>query len=269
MLGLGYLGTRDIGTFGWKWVAVDLLWSCAVGVGVGWVLGRAVARFVMYLRRDHQQAHGLDDFIALGLIAASYGLAVTVKGYGFMAVFAAGLAVRQLETESRPANVRGRQADLATSNPEPTAPGSAQHLTREVLSSNLQMERIGEVVVVMLLGALLTRAMFPLPIIGLALTLFLVVRPVAVVLSLRGLRLRPLQEALVGWFGVRGAGSLFYLAFAVNHGLTTPVAAMVRDVVLPVLALSIVIHGISVTPLMAAYGRRRKFPSLREGAPVS
>ena len=259
LLGLGCLGAHDIGAAGWKWVAIDVVWSSFAGAAAGWALGRGIGRFVVYLRRHHQQAHGLDDFVAMGLIAASYGLAIGVNAYGFLAVFAAGLAVRRLETEARASDpVTGPTA--AEGPPEPAAQSSAQHLTREVLSSNLQMERIGEVVVVILLGTLLTRAMFSLPVIGLALTLFFVVRPLMVVLSLRGLRLRALQEALVGWFGVRGAGSLFYLAFAINHGLSAPVASTVRDVVLPVLALSIVIHGVSVTPIMAAYARRRRRP---------
>ena len=72
-----------------------------------------------------------------------------------------------------------------------------------------------------------------------------------------GLRLSTTQRALIGWFGVRGAGSLFYAAFATAHGLEPSAATAVRDVVLPIVALSIVLHGISVTPVMLAYERRR------------
>jgi NhaP-type Na+/H+ or K+/H+ antiporter len=177
---------------------------------------------------------------------------VVLHAYGFLAVFAAGLAMRRLETEDQtaaPATAAPERDDAATA--------SARHLTREVLSFNLQMERLGEVVVVIIIGALLTRSMFSGAVWLFALAIFLLIRPVAVALTLHGLRLSTTQRALVGWFGVRGAGSLFYVAFATGHGLEPAAAAVVGHIVLPVVALSIVLHGISVTPIMVAYERRR------------
>jgi NhaP-type Na+/H+ or K+/H+ antiporter len=250
LLGLGLLGSHPLGAFAWTWTVFDLLWPSAAGLATGWWLGRGVARFVVYLRREHQQAQGLDDFVALGLIAATYGVAEVLHAYGFLAVFAAGLAIRRLETEARTPQGESQQ-------PVDKSPGSAHHLTREVLSFNLQMERIGEVVVVIMLGALLTRRMFSTEVMLLALAVFVVIRPAAVALSLLGRRLAPTQRVLIGWFGVRGAGSLFYVAYAIGHGLESSSATMVRDIVLPVVALSIVLHGISVTPIMLAYERRR------------
>ena len=63
------------------------------------------------------------------------------------------------------------------------------------------------------------------------------------------------EIALSSWFGVRGVGSIYYLAFAITHGASGPELRTVTDLVLAVIATSIVIHGISVTPLMKAYGR--------------
>jgi sodium/hydrogen antiporter len=100
MLGLGMLGLHEIGEFAWRWFLVDGLWATASGLGVGAMLGIAVGRLVLYLRREHKEAVGLDDFLALGLIALSYGAAVLVQGYGFLAVFAAGVALRHLEHSS-------------------------------------------------------------------------------------------------------------------------------------------------------------------------
>jgi Kef-type K+ transport system membrane component KefB len=97
MLGLGLLGMHEIGVFGWRWLVVDLLWAVAAGLGIGWGLGALVARLVLYLRRAHREAVGTDDFLALGLISLSYGLALLAHAYGFLAVFAAGLALRHLE----------------------------------------------------------------------------------------------------------------------------------------------------------------------------
>ena len=255
LLGLGLLGQHDLGPFAWKWVVLDVAWPSAAGLAIGWWIGRGVARFVVYLRREHQHAQGLDDFVALGLIAASYGVAVLLHAYGFLAVFAAGLAMRQLETEAQAVEPGAGEPEPASDGASPT-PDSAHHLTRKVLSFNLQMERIGEVVVVILVGSLLTRSMFSFAVTSFALAVFLLIRPLAVTLSLPGLRLSRTQRALIAWFGVRGVGSLFYLAFATGHGLEPSAAMVARDVVLPVVALSIVLHGISVTPFMLAYGRR-------------
>jgi NhaP-type Na+/H+ or K+/H+ antiporter len=97
MLGLGLVGAHDIGAWGWRWWAVDVLWASAAGLAVGAALGTALGRLVLWLRRQHQAAEGYENFLALGLIGLSYGLAVLAQGYGFLAVFAAGLALRHAQ----------------------------------------------------------------------------------------------------------------------------------------------------------------------------
>jgi NhaP-type Na+/H+ or K+/H+ antiporter len=64
------------------------------------------------------------------------------------------------------------------------------------------------------------------------------------------------ERAYIGWFGVRGVGSLYYLAFALTHGLAGPEGRHLADATLVVVATSILVHGISVTPLMRRYSRR-------------
>ncbi len=94
MLGLGLLGLHELGDWGWRWLAVDVVWAVFGGIGIGAALGLAVGRLVVHLRREHEEAVGTDDFLALGLVALSYGLALLVGTYAFLAVFAAGLALR-------------------------------------------------------------------------------------------------------------------------------------------------------------------------------
>ena len=79
MLGLGLMGAHDLGTSGWRWLAIDLAWAVAAGLGVGTLCGAGVGKLVLYLRREHREAVGLDEFLALGLIALSYGLALLVQ----------------------------------------------------------------------------------------------------------------------------------------------------------------------------------------------
>jgi len=90
--------------------------------------------------------------------------------------------------------------------------------------------------------------------------LFLLVRPIAVLGGLARGGLRGPQRALCAWFGIRGIGSLYYLAYATNHGLEPAIASLLTGVTLTVVAASIIVHGVSVTPLMEWYERSRKSP---------
>ncbi len=153
MLGLGMLGLHDLGTGGWRWLAVDLFWATAGGLLIGGLLGTLIGRLVVYLRARHRESVGLDEFLALGLIALAYGSAVLGHAYGFLAVFAAGLALRRVKEQSGgprapPAvTVRksGGHADRASAN-----------MMHAVTGFNEQLERIGELAVVLVVGAMLS-----------------------------------------------------------------------------------------------------------------
>jgi sodium/hydrogen antiporter len=71
MLGLGLLGLHEIGEHGLRWLLVDVLWAVPGGLAIGAVLGAATGRLVLHLRREHREAVGLDDFLALGLVSLS------------------------------------------------------------------------------------------------------------------------------------------------------------------------------------------------------
>nr|MBP9730931.1 sodium:proton antiporter [Moraxellaceae bacterium] len=61
------------------------------------------------------------------------------------------------------------------------------------------------------------------------------------------------MRGLTAWFGVRGIGSLYYLMFAIQHGLPEPLAVQLIQLTLIVITLSIVMHGISVKPLLQIF----------------
>lgn len=261
MLGLGLLGLHDLGDGGWKWAAVDVVWAVAAGLGTGIVLGTLVGRLVLYLRSEHREAVGLDDFLALGLIALAYGAALLLKGYGFLAVFAAGLALRRIEMRAADGDdppedvlVAAASADaekLAT-DPE-RAPA---YMAQAALGFTEQLERIGEVAVVLLLGGMISWSLLPLNVLWFIPLLLLVIRPVAVYVGLIGSRTTPAQRRLIAWFGIRGIGSVYYLTYAMQHGLPEAQSRPMAALVLTVVAVSVVVHGVSVTPLMQLYSRR-------------
>jgi len=269
MLGLGLLGLHDLGTWGWRWIVQDVLWATAAGLGVGWLLGIAVGRLVLHLRREHKEALGLDDFLALGLIALSYGCALLLHAYGFLAVFAAGVAMRRLERRQAGGEASLPAVEQALVDPDLSVADNVavdrKHapafMARAVLAFNEQAEHIGEVAAVIAIGTLLWAVAWDAAAWWFVPLLLLLIRPLAVRLGLGGARVLRGQRWLIGWFGIRGVGSLYYLMFAINHGLPAALADRMVALTLTVVVASIVVHGISVTPLMGAYER-----ALRRGA---
>ena len=85
--------------------------------------------------------------------------------------------------------------------------------------------------------------------------LLLVIRPLSVFTGLIGAGVPLRERAFAGWFGIRGIGSLYYLMHAVEKGVTRPEANLLTGLTLATIAVSVVAHGVSVTPLMNIYNR--------------
>lgn len=272
MLGLGLLGHHELGTLGWRWIAVDVLWAVPVGLICGAVFGTAIGHMVLHLRRAHHLALGLEDFLTLGLIALSYGAALFLHSYGFLAVFTAGLALRRVEQqltgdaldEVTQEMTVGRENESDAATHEKTAP---VYLASAMLHFNEQLERIGEVAVVVFVGALLFAGGVPWAALWFVPLLLFVIRPLAVWIGLRGEPIVPSQARLIGWFGIRGIGSIYYLMYAIQHGLQSPIGRPLTELVLVTVAVSVLLHGVSVTPLMRHYSNRSQ--RTRMAQPVS
>ncbi|CDH44410.1 cation:proton antiporter [Candidatus Contendibacter odensensis] len=268
MLGLGLLGLHDLGTEGWRWFAVDVFWAIAGGLGIGGALGTLIGRLVVYLRSRHKESVGFDEFLALGLIALTYGFAVLSHTYGFLAVFAAGLALQRVKEQpeevshstNRETDLQSKQAhaELATHSEFASA-----YMMQEVQGFNEHLERIAEVAIVLVVGAMLPFIDLPASAAEFLLLFFLVVRPLSVWFGLIGAPISHDQRILISWFGIRGIGSIYYLMYAINQGLPRPLAEKIIALTLTTVAVSIVLHGISVTPLMNLYARRKAKHSSR------
>ncbi|MDQ5851596.1 MAG: hypothetical protein M3380_05885 [Chloroflexota bacterium] len=109
--------------------------------------------------------------------------------------------------------------------------------------------------VVVLVGGVLTFAHWSADTMWLAPLLLLGIRPAAVAVGLAGCTASRVQKNLIGWFGIRGIGSIYYLTYAVEYGLAEPLAQRLTGIVLSLVVVSIVVHGTSVTPLMTWYER--------------
>jgi NhaP-type Na+/H+ or K+/H+ antiporter len=256
MLGLGLLGQHELGDYGWRWVAVDLLWAVSGGLALGYLLGSLVGRAVLHLRMRRREALGSDEFIALGLVALTYGLSLWSQTCGFLAVFAAGLALRRID-QPRAGPSTEPLGNLNPLERQASGPEAPAHMMRAVQRFNSQLEGFAEVGIVLVVGVMLAGIKFQPETLWFVPLLFVLIRPVSVWLGLLGEPMLVTQRRLVGWFGIRGIGSLYYLLYAINRDLPKPLAQQLLSITLAVVVASVVLHGISVTPLMRRYESRK------------
>jgi sodium/hydrogen antiporter len=258
LLGLGMMQLHDIGRSGWRWWWIDLAWSTLGGALIGFVVGAVLGKLVVFLRTRHQSAVGMDEFLCLGIVAIAYGSAHMLLASGFLSVFFAGLALRSTRdfplAGTEPMGNAGHKGGESPATHSHHASGAMSHA---VLGFNEQLERIAELGIVLVIGALLSFD-------GLALLwwfvplLFLLARPVSVVLGLAGGDVPPHKQTLIAWLGIRGIGSVYYLVFALRHGVPADVAQVFIPLTLGVVAASILAHGMTVSPLMAWYASRHR-----------
>jgi sodium/hydrogen antiporter len=257
MLGLGLLGLHPLGDGGWRWWTVDVLWAVTGGLGLGYMLGLLTSRAVLYLRVHHREALGSDEFIALGLIALTYGLSLLTLTYGFLAVFAAGLALRRSDIPTS-AGMDLDNAQLTADDQKATGSKAPEHMMRQVERFNTQLESIAEIAIVLVLGVLLASVQFRPEVFWFVPMLFLVVRPLSVYIGLVGVAVKPSQRRLMAWLGIRGIGSFYYLLYAVNHKIEPALAQQLLSITAAVVVASIFVHGLSVTPLLQRYEKKKK-----------
>ncbi len=235
---LGIYWLKDSNWENWfkQWVAVDLLWAIASGIVMGIVVAKAVVWIDQQVQRFREVDDLMEDFVALSTILLTYSLTELVNGYGFLAVFVAGVVVQA----SYYHNQEKRLAQLEFTE---------------------RVEKLLEVGTILILGSLLLLdpmlkyASQALLVAGL---LLFVIRPVGVWLSLLGSRIPAPTRWLFGWFGIRGVGSLYYLTYAFGHGLAGETGEQIAWITYITVIISVVLHGISSTPLMNWYERNIK-----------
>jgi NhaP-type Na+/H+ or K+/H+ antiporter len=250
------------------WALHRVVWAVPAALVVGYVLGRAAGLLAITLRTRSRDTRAPSDFLALALIALAYAGAQAVSAWAFLAVFAAGVGLRRAEIDvvkrtPHPEHDRSTAGShppaemLAAANAEPESldhPAvAAGAVVYETISFGDTAERLLEVLLVVLLGASLYA--FDLRALALAFALFLLIRPALTLAVLAGTETTTPQRLLIGWFGIRGIGSIYYLCYALSHG-GGEAGDELAGIVLPVLALSVVVHGATAQPVLARYERR-------------
>ncbi|GAB2947817.1 cation:proton antiporter [Hymenobacter coalescens] len=223
-----------------EWAWQDVAYRTVMGVLGGWLAGRVLSFLIFDLPhriRINPEAYG---FVALAVTLTAYGVTELLHGYGFLAVFVASVTLRAHE----------RSHEYHTEMHEFTD----------------QLERLFIVVILILFGGALVHGLLaPLTLRGvtLGLLLLLVLRPVGGMLSLGRGRISWPERLVISFFGIRGIGSFFYLAFATNRHFFPDARELWATTGFTVLT-SIVLHGVLATPIMDWLDRRQGRPTAVE-----
>ncbi len=217
-------GWPDALDFG-EWFARDVVWRIGLGVGAGWLVGRGLGWFI-FDKAGSGVSGTRDGLGALGATLIAYALAEICEGYGFLAVFVSAIVLRNSERD---------------------------HEYHESLHDfSEQIERLLMMLVLILFGGAITMGLFDSVTwtdLLAAIAIVFLIRPLAGWMALIGSGQTHTTRGLISFFGIRGIGSFYYVAYGINHGdfgVSEKLWAITGLVVL----ISIVVHGISVTPAM-------------------
>ena len=217
----------DIGDWIAKWAGLYIVYKIAIGTLAGAAAGWLLGRLLFAVPRGNPLANTSSGVIALAGVLLTYGLTELIEGYGFIAAFVMGLVLRRVEAEHE------------------------YHSRLHSFSEALE-HAITAILLVLLGGAL--PALLPFldmrhALLGLA--LIFLIRPLTGMLALVGTDLSIKQRGVVAFYGVRGLGSIYYLAYAGGQLDLVNEGELWATIAFTILA-STIIHGFSAGSVVAA-----------------
>ena len=217
-----------------QWIAEDVVWKLGVGALLGFVLGLFLGALTFRLPGAASLSSTGDGLVALGVTCLVYAVTEMAHGYGFLAVFVAAVCLRSTERDHE------YHTEL--------------HQVAE------QIERLLMMVLLVLLGGAIVHGLLkPLDVEALAFGLIalLLVRPLAGWIGLIGASQPRSERAVISFYGIRGLGSAYYLSYALGEDFFNR-ADYIWAVVGLVIVASILLHGMTVTPVMRLLDRVRE-----------
>lgn len=265
----------ELGAWLGDWAVTRLLWAVPAALGLAYWIGHGVGRLAIWLRTSEPESNAPNDLLIMALICLTYVLAESIGAWGFLAVFAAGVGLRHAEVRVVRSSPHPEHAQTTHRDDAPSSHPPAEHLVAskvdaealnepavaagvlvaESLSFGETLERVIEFVLVLWVGVALANHWEPAAL-AVGGALIFVLRPLGAVLLLVGTPVSPVQRNLLGWFGVRGIGSVYYLGYALTHGVEGEEARIGSAITLWVTALSVLVHGVTAAPLIRRYQRQ-------------
>jgi NhaP-type Na+/H+ or K+/H+ antiporter len=222
------------GTTPAAWLSEFMWVEVGYKLGVGLLAGLLVGRLLGWaiFARQSPLPHTGDGMISLAATFITYAGAEMIGGYGFLAVFVAAVVIRNQERKHAYLDQMHEFSD--------------------------QIERLLSTVVLILFGGALVSGVvgyLDWRAVVVAVLIVFVGRPLA---GLVGLVVSPVtgaSRAAISFFGIRGVGSFFYLAYASNQVEFLQIE-LVWAVTALVVLISVVVHGVTATPVMAHLDRQ-------------
>jgi len=224
-----------VGSWIGRWAALDGVWAIGAALPIGWLIGFLAARW--YLRQVEHDAfsHKRREFIPIAVLFVAYGVVEAIGAYGFLAAFTTGLAFRR-QLDEHPEEL-GRFVNFTDS-----------------------IDALAKAAVLILLGALLPWSALPalaLPLAAFALVLIVVVRPGLTLLATVRAGFTIHDRLYWGWFGLRGIGSVYYMAYALSQDLDDELRLLILTITGATILASMVLHGLTVRPYLARWEGER------------
>lgn len=216
-LAIGAAGMLSADMVG-EWLVRDVLYRTIVGLISGIMLGWLVSKLLFDWPKDNALSKTESGLVALAGVLIVYGVTELIEGYGFIAVFVAGLTLRRSETNH---DYHAKLHDFVET-----------------------LERALTAILLLGIGAALPALLSALDWQGVAISfaLIFIIRPIAAWLSLRGTELNRRAKMVVSFYGIRGIGSVYYLAYAGSHIELIDKAELWAIVAFTIVA-STIIHG--------------------------
>ncbi|CAB3789658.1 cation:proton antiporter [Pararobbsia alpina] len=259
LLGLALCGVDNAAQQSPGAFLLSVLWGVGSGIAIGWGFGTGVVALVTRLRTRFNAALGLEAFFALGLMSACYGAALLIQGYGFLAVFAGGVALRRRErafTGDKPPAAALESVEQGEMEQAAMDPDLAHAVMAEsMMAFAVEVEHLVELVLMLLIGSVVSahwRELLDWRVVGPVFLLLAVVRPVSTSVALLGSSLSRHQRLLAAWLGIRGVGTFYYLLFGIEHA-PGPMLDPIVAIVLAAIVGSVFLHGATATALLNRY----------------
>jgi len=203
------------------WIMDEFLLKIFLGLVFGFIFAKTVIYFNNYMGKLNIKTD--DGLLALSMAIFIYATAELLHGYGFLAVFIAGITLKKSQL--------------------------IKNAYKEKLHSFLdEVERFMLVIWITIFGGSIVNG-----IVGIvswkgvvfAFVLLFLIRPIAGFLSLLGCKNSLKDKMVIGFFGIRGIGSIFYISWAFIKIGDYPDRELLYSILAVVILCSIIIHGVT------------------------
>jgi NhaP-type Na+/H+ or K+/H+ antiporter len=217
------LSAANIDSFSFlDWLSYKFLFKVGMGVAIGLITGWAITKLLFSRIGDAANDRSNPLLVVLAATFLSYGIAEFAHGYGFLSVFIAARAGRAL--------TKGSKAEPYENK--------AHHAADQIESVLLAL-------ILLWFGTFIGGTLWTYWTwmdLSIALAIILLIRPLAAWLSLFGLGIERPERVKIAFFGIRGMGSIYYMAFALSHAEFDDPARLWSILSLTIL-VSAIIHG--------------------------